>query len=95
MLRVCAWCKLEMGKVAPLGDKSVTHGICSDCKEEVKADNVVQFPTRVIKPSEFIGGERLNGCPFIDNYDKHMCSCSEVICLYEDANRLVGDILGG
>jgi hypothetical protein len=32
MIRQCAWCLIMMGEIAPLHDKSVTHGICKKCQ---------------------------------------------------------------
>ena len=31
MVRVCAWCMMEMGQVPPLADRRTTHGICELC----------------------------------------------------------------
>lgn len=37
MLKICAYCKKSMGKVPPLNDDSITHGICDPClKEQLK-----------------------------------------------------------
>ncbi|KKN28986.1 hypothetical protein LCGC14_0848520 [marine sediment metagenome] len=38
MIKVCAWCQKDMGETPPCEDKSVTHGICKQCKEELEAD---------------------------------------------------------
>lgn len=35
MIRQCGWCKILMGEVAPLKDKSITHGICNKCNKEI------------------------------------------------------------
>lgn len=35
MIRQCAWCKLLLGQIAPLGDKSVSHGICKECEKKM------------------------------------------------------------
>jgi hypothetical protein len=32
MIRQCAWCQRPLGESAPLGDKSVTHGVCQECE---------------------------------------------------------------
>jgi hypothetical protein len=32
MIRQCAWCRRELGEVAPLEDRSVTHGLCAECR---------------------------------------------------------------
>jgi hypothetical protein len=31
MIRQCAWCRQVLGKIAPLEDESVTHGLCAEC----------------------------------------------------------------
>lgn len=36
MKRICAWCKLDMGKEEPLDDPSITHGICPKCMKALK-----------------------------------------------------------
>lgn len=35
MIRQCAWCLLLMGEVAPLHDKNITHGICTQCEKKL------------------------------------------------------------
>ena len=37
MIRICSWCKKVMGEKPPLKNKSLTHGICDDCR----AGNVI------------------------------------------------------
>ena len=34
MLRKCAWCGEEMGEIEPISDKSITHGMCSECLDK-------------------------------------------------------------
>lgn len=34
MKRICAWCQKDMGEIEPFEDKSITHGICPECKEQ-------------------------------------------------------------
>ena len=29
----CAWCGADLGEKEPLGDTSITHGMCSRCRE--------------------------------------------------------------
>ena len=31
MIRECAWCNKNMGEIAPIEDKRITHGICPEC----------------------------------------------------------------
>ena len=33
MVIQCAWCKKILGLKVPYIDSSITHGICSDCKQ--------------------------------------------------------------
>ena len=35
MIRQCAWCLKMLGEVAPLSDKSMTHGICKACERGI------------------------------------------------------------
>jgi hypothetical protein len=37
MIRICAWCKADMGTKEPLDDTSVSHGICVECANEFRA----------------------------------------------------------
>jgi len=37
MKRICAWCRKEMGEVAP-EQPGITHGICEECREKVLAE---------------------------------------------------------
>lgn len=30
---ICAWCEMFIRVKSPIGDKSVSHGICEDCYE--------------------------------------------------------------
>lgn len=45
MKKICAWCPTphEMGDVAPLSDRRVTHGMCPEAvkREEAKVDQFV------------------------------------------------------
>ena len=36
---ICAWCKKDLGEKEPLSDTKISHGICDDCKEEIKKEN--------------------------------------------------------
>lgn len=38
MIRVCAWCKKELGEKEPLEDKRITHGMCEECLEALHED---------------------------------------------------------
>ena len=31
----CAWCKKDLGEKEPLTDNSISHGMCSDCWDEM------------------------------------------------------------
>ena len=46
---ICAWCKEPIGEKEPLNDPRITHGICNDCKEEVKEQNKQYHLGRKIK----------------------------------------------
>jgi len=35
---LCAWCGKNLGEKEPLEDKSITHGICKECKKQLLAD---------------------------------------------------------
>ena len=35
---ICSWCKKDMGVKEPLEDDSTSHGMCDDCREEVKRE---------------------------------------------------------
>lgn len=38
MIKICAWCKEEVGEVEPFDDKRVTHGMCPKCAEGMKEE---------------------------------------------------------
>ena len=38
MIRFCKWCEQYMGEKAPFDDKSITHGICVECAERIRAE---------------------------------------------------------
>ena len=37
MIRICAWCKENLGEKEPLENKSETHDICKPCADAMKA----------------------------------------------------------
>jgi hypothetical protein len=37
VIRICAWCGVSLGELAPREDRAVTHGICDRCAERVHA----------------------------------------------------------
>lgn len=39
MILICAWCKAVQGEKEPLGDKRLTHGICTDCAEKIRQES--------------------------------------------------------
>ena len=45
MITVCAWCQKYMGPKEPLGDSTVTHGICGTC---ALRQQIGEMPTLVI-----------------------------------------------
>ncbi len=45
MITVCAWCQRYMGTKDPLGDPTVTHGICGTC---ALRQQLGEMPTLVI-----------------------------------------------
>ncbi len=45
MVTVCAWCQRYMGTKDPLGDPTVTHGICGTC---ALRQQLGEMPTLVI-----------------------------------------------
>ena len=57
MVKRCAWCGRDLGKVGPLNDESVTHGICSECERVANED--LDKPM----PFEYEGGGRWNVNP--------------------------------
>lgn len=35
MFIFCSWCAKAMGEKEPLNDRTITHGVCSLCQEEI------------------------------------------------------------
>jgi len=33
---ICSWCRKSIREKEPLGDKSVSHGICEECSKKIK-----------------------------------------------------------
>jgi len=42
--RICAWCLVDMGEIAP-EQPGVTHGICEKCKATILAEKDGHNPT--------------------------------------------------
>jgi len=36
---ICAWCKKSLGEKEPIDDKRISHGICDDCKKDIRQEN--------------------------------------------------------
>ncbi len=45
MIRICAWCNRPMGEKEPFDDKSITHGMCEKCADNMEASVVSQKKT--------------------------------------------------
>ena len=38
MLCFCSWCNKALGEKAPLSDRSITHGMCENCRRKVEGE---------------------------------------------------------
>lgn len=50
---ICSWCKKDLGEKEPLGDSTISHGICDDCYLEIlrEANAEVEQEESQDKPS--------------------------------------------
>jgi DNA-directed RNA polymerase subunit RPC12/RpoP len=47
MVIICAWCKKKMGKIEPLHDETVSHGICPPCSTHVLQQGLAEKMRRI------------------------------------------------
>ena len=38
MIVICSWCNKVTGEKSPFEDKSITHGICEECRRKVSEE---------------------------------------------------------
>ena len=58
MIRQCAWCRRVLGQIAPLEDRSVTHGLCLECHTQMLPVDESTPVSQESAPPAILSGER-------------------------------------
>ena len=85
----CAWCGKYLGEKEPYEDKSVTHGICPECREKYfpKKDNLSQQTCHAIPRDELKRIVEKYGW-WAARQAEALCPYGDITCVEREAKRL-------